>query len=291
MKTPPLTYKRVHSLEEAVSVLGQYGDDAKVLAGGQSLIPMLNFRLARPSVLVDIGSIPDLDYLRPLDGGGVEVGALTTHRRLEKARDSDALGGLPVIGNSAALIGHLPIRTRGTIGGSLAHADPASEWCILATLLDASVTVHGRAGQREVGAADLFRGFLTTDLAWDEVISSVRFPRRRPHAALVEYAPRHADFALVAAAAAVDIDGGICRDPRIVLGGVSSKPIRIAAAEAELSGRDLSDSTLVAAGHAAAEAIDPPHDVHAPKAYRRRLAAVLVKRALEAIRETIREEE
>ncbi|MFB9740699.1 FAD binding domain-containing protein, partial [Pseudonocardia sulfidoxydans] len=200
MKPPPLRYLRAHDPEEAVELLAEYGDEAKVIAGGQSLVPLLNFRLARPSVLVDIGAVTPWATLVSGDRS-LELGALTTHLRIERAGGTEPFRGLEVLPRTASLIGHLPIRSRGTIGGSLAHGDPAAEWCILAVLLDAEATLCSGRGERRVPLTRLLQGFFTTTIAPDEVLTAVTFPRTGAAASLVEHAPRHGDFALVAAAA------------------------------------------------------------------------------------------
>lgn len=283
MKPPPFEYARPESVEEALELLHQHGDDAKVLAGGQSLIPMLGFRLARPGVLVDVGRLDVLAGIRPGPAGELTIGPLTTHHALEQM-SGEARTRFPVLPRGASLIGHHPIRTRGTFGGSLCHADPAAEWCVLAVLLDAVMTASSLRGDRQVSAADLFAGFLTTTLAPDELVTAVRLPRPRPHATIVEVAPRHGDFAIVAVAVATDLDPeGRCQDPRIVLGGVGATPVRAVRAEAVMAGRRPTDQVLIAAAREAA-AIDPPADAHASAAHRRRLTAVLVRRAWEEIR-------
>ena len=277
MKPAPFTYHRTRSVPETVAVLAELGDGAKILAGGQSLVPMMNFRLARPSALVDVTRIPGLEYLRA-GPDGLRVGALTRHRTIELCCDPGVLDGFAVLPRSARWIGHYPIRARGTLGGSIAHADPAAEWCLLAVLLDAEVVLAGPAGVRTMPVTEFFEGFYSTAAQPDEMITEVRFPRPARHAALTEFAPRKGDFAVVAAAVAADVDDGTLTALRVVLGGVG--PLPVTADTAELAGRPASEATWQAAGELAAQQIDPPADGHGSSAYRRKLAATLVARAL-----------
>ena len=242
MKPAPFTYHLAHDVAEAITLLSELGEDAKILAGGQSLVPMMNLRLARPSALVDVTRIPGLSYLRA-GPDGLRIGALTRHRAVETTRDPAVLGGFGVLPRSARWIGHYPIRARGTFGGSIAHADSTSEWCLLAVLLRAEITLAGPAGERRVGAGDFFQGFFTTAAEPDEMVTEVRFPHPSPHAALTEFAPRQGDFAVVAAAVELDLEPGEhggdgstqCRSARIVLGGVSPAPFVVDASD--LAGR------------------------------------------------------
>ena len=215
MKPAPFAYHRAHSVAEAVALLAELGDEAKILAGGLSLVPMMNFRLARPTALVDVSRIAGLSYLRadPAEArrAQLRIGALTTHRAVETSRDPAVLGGFGVLPRSARWIGHYPIRSRGTFGGSIAHADPASEWCLLAVLLDARIVLTGPDGQRTVPAAEFFEGYYSTAAGPDEMITEIWFPEPAAGAVLTEFAPRQGDFAVVAAAVSADIADGICR--------------------------------------------------------------------------------
>jgi carbon-monoxide dehydrogenase medium subunit len=280
VKPAPFTYHRAHSVGEAVALLAELGDEAKILAGGLSLVPMMNFRLARPSALIDVTRVEGLSYLRAEGAGrdGLRIGALTTHRTVETTRDPAVLSSHGVLPRSARWIGHYPIRSRGTFGGSIAHADPASEWCLLAVLLDAQVVLTGPAGHREVPAAEFFQGYYTTAARPDEMISELWFPRPEPHAVLTEFAPRQGDFAVVAAAVATDVADGVCRSGRVVLGGVGPQPVQVAAGV--LAGQPAGPGTWQAMGEQAASQIDPPDDTHGTSEYRRRLTATLVSRAL-----------
>ncbi len=268
MKPASFAYHRAHSVAEAVALLSELGDEAKILAGGLSLVPMMNFRLARPTALVDVSRIPGLSYLRADPADGLRIGALTTHRAVEVSRDPAVLRGFGVLPRSARWIGHYPIRSRGTFGGSIAHADPASEWCLLAVLLDARVTLTGPDGQRTVPAAGFFEGYYSTAAG----------PEPAPKAVLTEFAQRQGDFAVVAAAVSADVADGVCRRGRVVLGGVGPLPVEVDAGP--LSGQPASAETWQAMGEHAARQIDPPDDAHGDAAFRRRLTATLVSRAL-----------
>jgi carbon-monoxide dehydrogenase medium subunit len=284
VKPAPFAYHRAHSVDEAVALLAELGDEAKILAGGLSLVPMMNFRLARPAFLVDVSGIGGLSYLRagPADGqaSALRVGALTTHRAVEVTRDPAVLKNFGVLPRSARWIGHYPIRSRGTFGGSIAHADPASEWCLLAILLDARIVLTGPAGTRTVPAAGFFEGYYSTTAEPDEMITELRFPEPAPTAALTEFAQRQGDFAVVAAAVSADVADGICRAGRVVLGGVGPRPLEVDASP--LSGQPASAETWRAMGEHAAGQIDPPADTHGDAAFRRRLTVTLVARALAA---------
>ena len=277
MKPAPFAYHRARSVDEAVALLAELGDEAKILAGGLSLVPMMNFRLARPSALIDVTKITGLSYLRA-DGDGLRIGTLTTHRTVETSRDPAVTGGFGVLPRSARWIGHYPIRSRGTFGGSIAHADPASEWCLLAVLLDAQVILTGPEGRRKIPAGEFFQGYYTTAASPDEMITELWFPRPEPQAVLTEFAPRQGDFAVVAAAVAVDVDGGLCRSGRVVLGGVGPQPVQVETGA--LAGQPAVPATWQAMGEHAATQIDPADDTHGSSEYRRRLAATLVARAL-----------
>jgi aerobic carbon-monoxide dehydrogenase medium subunit len=277
VKPAPFTYHRAHSVGEAVALLTELGDEAKILAGGLSLVPMMNFRLARPSALIDVTKIAGLSYLRA-DATGLRIGALTTHRTVETSRDPVVRNDYGVLPRSARWIGHYPIRSRGTFGGSIAHADPASEWCLLAVLLDARVVLTGPAGIRDVPAAEFFQGYYTTAAGPDEMVTELWFPHPERRAVLTEFAPRQGDFAVVAAAVSVKIGDGVCRSGRVVLGGVGALPVQVEAGL--LAGQPAVPETWLAMGEYAASRVDPPDDTHGSSEYRRRLTATLVSRAL-----------
>ncbi|HEY5986180.1 MAG TPA: FAD binding domain-containing protein [Streptosporangiaceae bacterium] len=277
MKPAPFAYHRAHSVAEAVGLLAELGDEAKILAGGLSLVPMMNFRLARPAAVVDVTRVAGLSYLRAGDDG-LRIGALTPHRAVETTRDPAIRSGFGVLPRSARWIGHYPIRARGTFGGSLAHADPAAEWCLLAVLLEARVLLQGPAGRRVVPAADFLQGYYTTAAGPDEMVTEVWFPKPAPRAVLTEFAERQGDFAVVAAAVCVDVAEGICRSGRVVLGGVGGAPVQVGS-EA-LAGQPAAPGTWLAMGEQAASQIDPPSDTHGGGEFRKKLAATLVSRAL-----------
>jgi aerobic carbon-monoxide dehydrogenase medium subunit len=280
MKPAPFSYHRAQSADEAVSMLAELGDDAKLLAGGQSLVAMMNFRLARPAALVDISRLAELRYVLA-HNGGLRIGALALHRDLERLSDPGLLAGFGMLPRAARYIGHYAIRAAGTFGGSIAHADPAAEWCMAALLFDAEIVTRGPGGDRVIPAASFFKGFLDTELRSDEMIIEVRLPTPWPGAAMYEFARRHGDFAVVAAAAAVESEGGVCRHARVVLGGVGSTVERAAAAEATLIGSSLDADVIAAAAREAAAETDPPGDIHGSAGYRRRLVQVLAARAIE----------
>jgi carbon-monoxide dehydrogenase medium subunit len=280
VKPAPFAYHRAYSVAEAVALLVELGDEAKILAGGLSLVPMMNFRLARPTALVDVTRIEGLSYLRadPNGQGGLRIGALTTHRTVETSHDPTVLAGFGVLPRSAHWIGHYPIRSRGTFGGSIAHADPSSEWCLLAMLLGAQVVLTGPAGQRTLPAAEFFEGYYSTAASPDEMITELWFPEPAPRAVLTEFAQRQGDFAVVAAAVSINVNDGICQSARVVLGGVGPLPVEVNT-EA-LTGQPAHERTWQAMGEYAASQVDPPEDTHGDGAFRRRLTVTLVSRAL-----------
>ncbi|MFI7341006.1 FAD binding domain-containing protein [Streptomyces sp. NPDC050085] len=273
MKPAPFAYHRARDVDGAVRLLAGLGDDAKAVAGGQSLVAMMNYRLARPRHLVDIARIRELDRMQRDASGGLRIGALTTHHTVE--RDEQALLGreFAVLRRAMEWVGHLPIRTRGTVGGSLAHADATAEWCLLALVLRAELLVRGPRGTRSVPAADFFHGYYTSDLAPDELLVEIHFPRPAPHAALTEFAERRGDFGLVVAAVDLDVVDGTVHGGRVGLGGVAAAVVRVPEAEDVLAaGGSFADCAA-----AAAAAVDPPDD----PAYRRHLVRTLVRRACE----------
>lgn len=279
MKAPPLSYRRVSSVEEAVQALAEHGDEAKLLAGGQSLVPMLNFRLAAPSMLVDVGRVEGLRYMEGKDAT-LRIGALTTHYDVETTSAPAVVDGYEVLTEAATFIGHYPVRTLGTVGGSIAHADPSAEWCVLSLALDAEFVAVGPGGERRIAADDFFLGFLTTALQPDEMLVEARFRGPARHARLVEFSRRHGDFAIVVVAVALDLVDGRCRAARIALGGVESVPLRVLEAERLLVGETWSEELVGEAAATVGRALDPPADIHASSSYRKRLAAALVRRAL-----------
>jgi carbon-monoxide dehydrogenase medium subunit len=276
----PATYHRAASVDEATSLLAEYGDEAKVLAGGQSLIPMISLGLARPGHLVDIGAIGGLGTAEVDDGidGGVRIGALVRHRALE-ASSGLLEQAAPLLSRAAPYIGHEAIRTRGTFVGSIVHGDPAGEWPAVAVALDAEIELQSPRGERTVAARDFFLGPLTTDVADDELAVAVRLPVASPStgAAALELAYRHGDYAVVGVLAQLTLDGERVVDARVGLLGVGGTPIRATSAEAAARG---GPPAFADAGHAAAAECDPLTDATASAAYRRRMVAVYVRRAL-----------
>ena len=278
MKPAPFTYHRTRSVAETVALLAELGDGAKILAGGQSLVPMMNFRLARPTALVDITRIPGLDYLQA-GPDGLRVGALTRHRTIELCRDPAVLDGFGVLPRAARWIGHYPIRARGTLGGSIAHADPAAEWCLLAVLLNAQIQLASPRGQRTVPVTEFFEGFYSTTAEPDEMITEIRFPAPARRAALTEFAQRQGDFAVVAAAVSIDLDGSSCRELTVVLGGVGPLPYRVRHRGTGRRSRPPRQPGAKPASWPPNRSTRPPTGTARP-AYRKRLAATLTERAL-----------
>ncbi len=285
MKPAPFEYHRAYTPEEVVELLTELGDDAKILAGGQSLAPMMNFRLARPSALVDVNTVAGLDYIRR-EGDELCVGALTRHRALETSTDDAVRDGFGLLPRAARWIGHYPIRSRGTVGGSIAHSDPTAEWCLLARLYDAQVVVLGPDGRRTIASEDWFTGFLTTSGDHDEMVVETRFGRPREFGALTEYARRRGDFAIAAAAVAFDVVDGTCRKVSMVLGGVASEPMRLPEAEEIVEGAPPTEETWAAAARSAAAAIHPSSDLNGGADYRRHLVDTLTRRAFVEALET-----
>ncbi|MEV8017419.1 xanthine dehydrogenase family protein subunit M [Streptomyces sp. NPDC086554] len=277
MKPAPFAYHRARDLDGATRLLAELGDDAKVVAGGQSLVAMMNFRLARPRHLVDIGGLRELDRLHTNGGGELRIGSLTTHHTVERDPAGRLGADFRVLRDAMRWIGHLPIRTRGTVGGSIAHADATAEWCLLALALDAEFVARGPRGERRIAAGDFFLGYYTTALDFDEILVEIVFPRPAPHAALTEFAERQGDFALVSAAVDLDVGGSTVRGGRVALGGVAAAVTRVPQAEAVLAG----GGSFAECAAAAAEAVDPPADASGSTHYRKQLIRTLVRRACE----------
>jgi CO/xanthine dehydrogenase FAD-binding subunit len=279
MKPPHFDYVVADSIEAALAALDAAGGDAKIIAGGQSLVPMLNFRLLKPSVLVDINRIPDLAFIDDGDDA-IRIGALTRHRQLEI---SPAIAEhLPVITQAMGHVAHLAIRNRGTIGGSLSHADAAAELPMLARLLDAELKIVSSTGERIVAAHDFFVGQLTVDLAEAEMVTEIRIPKLPPTTGwgFAEVARRGGDFALASVAVTLTIANGAVSQARIAMMGIGETPQRAAAAEALLIGRAIEPGLLNAAAEAARASIEPNTDLHASSDYRRHLVGVLARRTL-----------
>ena len=279
MKPPVFDYHAPTTVEEAIALLTRYGGEAKLLAGGQSLMPLLNFRLSRPAALVDLNTIPSLAYIREEDGV-IRFGAMTRQRTIEF---SDVVRRrLPLLTEATGLVAHLPIRTRGTIGGSLAHADPSAEYPAVLTALDGTVVVRGPRGERTLRPAELFQSYLATSLEHDEVLVEVRLPAMAAGAgfAFEEFSRRHGDFAIVGIAAMLVPDGERCAIARLATAGAGPVPVRLRSAEEILERDGLSEAAIEAAAGRAAELVEPDSDIHASAAYRRNLTRVLTGRAL-----------
>ncbi|MDV8071347.1 FAD binding domain-containing protein [Rhodococcus sp. IEGM 1366] len=280
MKPAPFNYHRVHTPDQAVTLLAELGDDAKLIAGGQSLVAMMNFRLARPAQLIDIGEVAELRYVHR-GNDGLRIGALTTHHAIESEYRGTMANGFEVIVDAMQWIGHLPIRTRGTIGGSIAHADATAEWCLLAVLLDAEIVVLSVRGRRSIPAGEFFYGFYSTALEPDEMIVEIHFPATARHAAMAEYAQRHGDFAVVAAAVNLQIEDGSIQGGRVVLGGVGPLPVIADSAGAALSsGQPLSSTSAAECASETANSLDLDDTVPGGAVYTRGLVRHLVTRAL-----------
>jgi carbon-monoxide dehydrogenase medium subunit len=284
MKPPRFDYHAPATVDEAVALLARYGGDAKPLAGGQSLVPLLNFRLARPAAIVDLNRIAALAYIREANGH-VALGAMTRQRTIEFS--PVVARRLPLLREATRWVGHLPIRSRGTIGGSVAHADPSAEYPAVLTALEGTVVARGPRGERVVPAGDLFETYLTTRLAADELLVEVRLPSMPEGAgyAFEEFARRHGDFAIVGVAAVVVLDGDRCVRARLATAGAGAVPLRLRAAEAALERDGLGDEAIRAAARQAAGLVAPDSDLHASADYRRHLTEVLTARALLRARE------
>jgi aerobic carbon-monoxide dehydrogenase medium subunit len=280
MKPPPFEYHDPRSVDETLSLLAEYGEDAKVLAGGQSLVPLLNFRLARPDRLVDINNVAGLDGLR-VAGGELRLGALVRHSALE--RSQEAASAVPLLRDAVRLVGHVQIRNRGTVGGSVVHADPAAELPVALTALDARFHVRSTRGERVIAASDLFVTHLTTSLEPDELLTELAVPLPAPGtgAAFVEFARRHGDFALGGAAVTLTPgdDGRVARASLALLAAAPT-PLRAAAAEASLAGRVPDEDAAREAATLAVAGIEPTGDIHGSSEYRRGLVEALVRRAI-----------
>jgi len=281
MKLPPVEYEAPTTVAEAVDLLAEHTDEASVLAGGQSLIPLLALRLAHPAVLIDINGIDELSGVSATNGW-VAIGATT---REYVAEESGTLAdAVPLLAAALPLIGHEAIRNRGTIGGSLAHADPAAELPAVARALDAEFVVRGQSGERIIPAAGWFEGYLTTSRGPDELLVEVRFPAAGPGTGISfqEVARRHGDFAIVGLAASLTLTGGTISDARLAFAGMSDVPVRAGGAEDLLVGEAPSAELFDEAARRATDDMDPPADLHGSSDYRKKVAAALVRRGLRA---------
>jgi carbon-monoxide dehydrogenase medium subunit len=268
------------TVQEAISLLSQYGGEAKLLAGGHSLIPIMNLRLAQPKALIDIGKIPGLVGIRE-EGGTIVIGAMTTHWLIE----SSALlkEKVPILPEAAAVIGDVQVRNRGTIGGSLAHADPAGDFPAVAVALDMQLKAVGPKGERTLKAREFFVDILTTALQPDEILTEIRVPAfaARTGSAYEKFPNPASRYAIVGAAAVVTVDGnGVCQKAAVGLNGVSGKPVAAVGVEQALIGKRLNDQTIQEAATKAADGLEPLGDIFASAPYRAHLARVYTKRAL-----------
>jgi aerobic carbon-monoxide dehydrogenase medium subunit len=280
MKPPRFDYLVPRSLDEALGLLAQHGEEAKVLAGGQSLVPLLNFRLVRPAHVVDLNEVPGLDGIR-VDDGRLAIGAMTRQRQAETS--ALVRERCPLLAEAMPQVGHVQIRNRGTVGGSLAHADPAGELPAVVAALDGELVLRSRRGERRLAPHEFFVGYLTTAAAPDELLVEARVPVTPPRTgtAFMEVSRRHGDFALVGVAATVTLDaGGVCTACAIALTGVGPTPVVARDAARALVGVKPTDDALMDVGRRVAGALMPDSDLHASADYRKHLAGVLTRRAL-----------
>ncbi len=284
MKNPPFNYHRPASLEEALDLLAAHGDDGKVLAGGQSLLPVMALRLGRPEHVIDIGAIESLGRISVDDGGGgtdgVTIGAMVRHAEAERSAEVARIA--PLVTAALPYVGHRAIRSRGTVVGSIAHADAAAEMPAVCLATGATMHLASTTGTRTLDAADFFQGHFTTALEDTELLTGVHFPRAAAGsgATLVEISRRHGDYAMCGLACRVDLTEGRISDAALAFFGVASTAIRLAEAEAALVGNAPSETLFSEAGDAVMETIDPDGDIHATAAYRRHIAGVLTRRGL-----------
>ncbi len=288
MKLPPFEYEAPTTVAEAIDVLAEQLDEASVLAGGQSLIPLLALRLARPAVIIDINGVDELSGMSATDGW-LAIGAMTRECVAEESKV--VADTVPLLAAALPLIGHEAIRSRGTIGGSLAHADAAAELPAVARALDAEFVVRGPSGERVIPAAQWFEGYLTTARRPDELLLEVRFPTagRGTGVSFQEVARRHGDFAIVGLAVSLVFSGGVISDARLAFSGVSDVPVRAAAAEDLLVGERPSTELFDEAARRATADLDPPADLHGSSDYRKKVAAAIVRRGLRAAADNARE--
>ncbi|GAA1871536.1 xanthine dehydrogenase family protein subunit M [Pseudonocardia ailaonensis] len=290
MKPAPFEHWAPTSVDEAVKILSGLDDpgDAKVMAGGQSLMPLLNLRLSQPAHIVDLNAVTGIsEVYRERDT--LVVGAMCRQRTAE--RSEDVAAAVPLVVEALTNVGHPAIRNRGTVGGSIAHADPAAELPTVALCLDAELVAQGPGGERRIAAADFFDGFLSTALGEQEILTAVRFPVDGPGcgSAFAEVARRHGDFAMAGVAVHVRLSGDTIAEARIAVSGVALTPVRAADAEAALRGATPGDEAFAAAAAATSAALDPASDLHASGAYRTHVAGVLVRRALATATDRARE--
>jgi carbon-monoxide dehydrogenase medium subunit len=279
VKPAKFEYHAPASIQEALAILGRYDGEARLLAGGQSLVPMMNFRLATPKAIVDLNRIDGLSYIEE-DGEVVRIGSMTRQRRLEF--DPLVAAKLPLLREALRWVGHLPTRSRGTIGGSIAHADPSAEIPMVLQALEGEIVARGPQGERRVAAQDVFHAALTTSLAPFEIITEVRFPAMPAQAvyAIEEFARRKGDFAIAAVAVVLLRDGERCSKARLATAGVGPTSIRLRNAEAALEQKGLSEAAIAEAADKAKAEVDPVSDLNGSAEYRRHLTGVLTSRSI-----------
>jgi carbon-monoxide dehydrogenase medium subunit len=279
MKPAPFVYHRPSSVSEMLALLEEHGDDAKVLAGGQSLVAAMNFRLARPSMLIDANQLAELSVVK-VDGDHLVIGALARHADFHKPVVDHPIGHL--LSRVVRFIAHYPIRQRGTFGGSLCHADPASEWCLVATVLDAEMLIESSSAKRRVPAREFFKGTFTTTLKSNELLTHIRLPlgNRALKGGFYEFSRRAGDFALAMALVTLECDGPRIKAARLGLGGVADRALRLDALEAKLVGQNADDATFRAIAAEASDSITPTSDIHGSIEYRKDLIKAVLSRAL-----------
>jgi CO/xanthine dehydrogenase FAD-binding subunit len=283
MKPAPFEYFAPVDLAEVLDLLARYGDEAKILAGGQSLIPLMNMRLARPGVVIDINRLSDLTYISLGANGAVTIGALTRQRAIE--RSSLIQQHNPLLAAAMPSIGHFQIRNRGTVGGSIVHADPAAELPALSRALDAEFVLRSAKTQRVMNAADFFLSYLSTAIEPGEMLTEIRLPawKSQWQWGFQEVCRREGDFALVGAVALLQMDDDtVCQAVRLTMFGVGGTPVRLQRAEEMLSGRQVDDRLLDAVAKVVAHELQPDSDIHASAEYRKEVGGVVARRALEA---------
>ncbi len=281
MKPSAFEYHNPQSVEEAVELLDRYGDEAKIIAGGQSLVPMMNFRLARPEILIDINGIKELEYIKT-EGDELVIGALTRESDIEKS--ALVIEQFPFLAKAISYIGHSAIRNRGTIGGSLVHADPSAELPTALCALNGKLKVVGSSGEKILEPEEFFLTYLTTSLEPSDLLTEVRIPALPENTgwSFSELSRRSGDFAIVAVGILLFSEApGVCREARIAMGGVAPTPVRAQAAEALLAGKKLSEKLIAKAAQQAAEETDTEPDYHASAEYRMDMARVFVKKGLQ----------
>lgn len=277
MKPAPFAYAAPDTLDDAVALVRRYGQDGKVLAGGQSLVPLLNMRLARPAVLVDLNRVAALDYIK--NGNEVRIGAMTRQRTAELS--PLVRQKLPLLAEALRYVGHPQIRNRGTVGGSIAHADPSAELPAVLAALDGTIVLQSARGTRTLRPDTFFLTYLTTAMAPDELLIEVRLPAHEHlGTAFLEVARRHGDFALAGVAVVLEMNGGRARSVRMAFTGVGPVPVRIEDAEAAVTDTPLTEASFAEVARIVSARLDPDSDIHATAAYRKRVAGVLAERAL-----------